>query len=190
MESGPGGYEILPYIEGNGSVAGWGGTGMTPQQFVKDRLALLSLGAIAFGVLLIVLAETLHWEWTKVFGASLIAAGGMGLGVEAGLMGTRNWGIVDKIKAARLPVSYFIIAFTTVPVIAVLLVTIVGMFGDTGDAGALGVVGGALMMLFMLIATLVTVGLAVRSVQRAFRPSPAGSAAEDTLEQPREGDAS
>ena len=158
---------------------------MTPQQFIRDRLTLLAVGVVAVGIILIVLAETVHWEWTKVFGASLIAVGGVALGVEAGLTGTRNWGIVDKVKAARLPVSYFIIAFTSVPVIAVLLVSIAGTFRDTDGAGVLGVVGGALMMLFMLIAMLVTVGLAVRSVQRAFRAAPA----EETLEQSAEGDA-
>lgn len=150
---------------------------------------LLAAGAVALGILLIVLAETLHWEWTKLFGASLIAAGGIGLGVESGLSGPRSWGILDKIKAARLPVSYVIIAFCTLPVMVVLLATFIGLFGDMGDTSAAGLIGGVLIVLFMAIASLAAIAMTVRSVQIAFRKSPVGSAAEDTLEQPREGDA-
>jgi hypothetical protein len=163
---------------------------MTPQQFMKDRLVLLASAAVLLGVVLIVLAETLHWEWTKMFGAGLITAGGVGLGVEFALSGPRNWSIVDKLKSARLPVSYLIIAFTTLPVVIVLLAGLVGLFGDMGDASAAGVAGGVLIVTFMAVATLAAIAMTVRSIHLAFRKSPVGSAAEDTLEQPREGDAS
>jgi hypothetical protein len=162
---------------------------MTPQQFVKDRLAMLSAGAAGLGILLIVLAETMHWDWLKLFAAGLISAGGVGLGVEYGLADPRKWGLVEKIKAARLPVSYFIIAFTTLPVIAVLLAAFIGLFGDMGSTSAAGIAGGVLIVLFMTIATLVTVAMAVSSVQRAFRKSPAVAASEDAPDQTGEGDA-
>lgn len=151
---------------------------------------MLSAGAAGLGILLIVLAETQHWDWLKLFAAGLISAGGVGLGVEYGLADPRKWGFVDKIKAARLPVSYFIIAFATLPVIAVLLAAFIGLFGDMGDTSAAGIIGGVLIALFMTIATLVTVAMSVSSVQRAFKKSPVGAAAEDTRDQPREGDAS
>jgi hypothetical protein len=162
---------------------------MTPQQFVKDRLVLLSSAAVLLGVVLIVLAETLHWEWTKIFGAGLITVGGVGLGVEFGFSAPRGWGIVEKLKAARLPVAYLMIAFTTVPVVVVLLAGLVGLFGDMGDTSALGVAGGVLIVLGMAIATLVAIVMTVRSVQRAFQKSPAGAEAGDALDQSREGDA-
>ena len=163
---------------------------MTPQQFVKDRLVLLSAGAAGLGILLIVLAETLHWDWAKLFAAGLISVGGIGLGVVYGLAGPRHWGVVDKVKVARLPVSYFIIAFTTLPVIAVLLAAFIGLFGDLGSTSASGIAGGVLIVLFMTIATLVTVAMVVSSVQRAFRKSPAGTPAGDAPDQSGEGDAS
>lgn len=163
---------------------------MTPQQLVKDRLAMLSAGAAALGIILIVLAETMHWDWLKLFAAGLISAGGVGLGIEYGLADPRSWGVVDKIKAARLPVSYFIIAFCTLPVIAVLLAAFIGLFGDMGDTSAAGIAGGVLIALFMTIATLATVAMAVSSVQRAFRKAPAAAGAEDIENQSGEGDAS
>ena len=149
---------------------------------------MLSAGAAALGILLIVLAETLHWDWAKLFAASFIAIGGIGLGVEFGLGQPRGWGIVDKIKAARLPISYFIIAFTCLPVVVVLLAAFIGLFGDMGNTSAAGIAGGVLIVLFMTIATLVTVAMSVSSVQRAFRKASVGSNAEDD-DQPREGDA-
>jgi hypothetical protein len=163
---------------------------MTPQQFVKDRLAMLSAGAAGLGILLIVLAETMHQDWLKLFAAGLISVGGVGLGIEFGLADPRKWGFVEKIKAARLPVSYFIIAFTTLPVVVVLLAAFIGLFGDKGSTSAAGIAGGVMIVLFMTIATLLTVAMAVSSVQRAFRKSPGGADAEGTRDQPGEGDAS
>lgn len=155
---------------------------------IKDRMTLLSAAAVALGIALIVLAETAHWYWLKVFGAGFITVGGVGLGVDIGLSAPRNWRIVERLKAARLPVALAVVAFLAVPVVLGLLAGLIGMIVEAGDSGLGGVLGGTLVVLLMAVATLVAIAMTVRSLLRAFGPTPAGSAAEDTLHQPREGD--
>ena len=158
-------------------------------QQIKDRTTLLSAAAVALGIILIVLAETAHWYGLKVFGAGFITVGGVGLGVEAGLSVPRKWKILERLKASRLPVTLVLVAFLTVPVVLALLAGLVGMAAEAGDSGIGGVLGGTLVVLLMTVATLVAIAMTVRSLLRAFGPAPVGSAAEDTLDQPREGEA-
>lgn len=156
-----------------------------PYQLIKDRMTLLSAAAVALGIVLILLAELANWEWTKVFGAGIITVGGIGLGIEAGLKGTRNWRIVERVKAARLPVALIVVACLTIPMTLALLAGLIGMIAEAGDSAAGGVFGGALVVLLMALATLTAIAMTVRSLLRAFHQRPG----EDTLEQPGEGEA-
>jgi MFS family permease len=158
-------------------------------QHIKDRMILLSVAAVALGIILIVLAETAHWYWLKVFGAGFITVGGVGLGVDVGLSAPRQWKIVERLKASRLPVALVVVAFLTLPVVLGLLAGLIGTVAGAGDSGLGGVLGGTLVVLLMTVATLVAIAMTVRSLLRAFRPAPVGSTAEDTLDQPREGEA-
>lgn len=151
-------------------------------------MTILSAAAVALGIILIVLAETAHWYWLKVFGAGFITVGGVGLGVDIGLSAPREWKIVERLKASRLPVALVMVVFLTVPVVLGLLAGLVGMAAEAGDSGLGGVLGGTLVVLLMTVATLVAIAMTVRSLLRAFQATPVGSAAEDTLDQPREGD--
>lgn len=153
-------------------------------QHIKDRMTLLSAVAVALGIILIVLAETAHWYWLKVFGAGFITVGGIGLGVEAGLSAPRKWRIIERLKASRLPVALVMVAFMTVPVVLALLAGLIGMAAEAGDSGLGGVLGGTLVVLLMTVATLVAIAMTVRSLLRAFQKAP-----KDTLDQPREGEA-
>ncbi len=152
---------------------------------IRDRMTLLSAAAVALGIILIVLAETAHWYWLKVFGAGFITVGGVGLGVDVGLSAPRNWKIVERLKASRLPVALVMVAFMTIPAVLALLAGLVGMIAEAGDSGLGGVLGGALVVLLMTLATAVAILMTVRSLFRAFGQAPA---VPDTLDQPREGD--
>lgn len=156
---------------------------MAIQQVVKDRLALLSLGAIAIGIILIVLAETLGWHWTKIFGAGAVTTGGLGIGVELGLFRTRSFAFVARIKALRLPISYLLIAGASIPMVAALLSGAFGLFGDLGDASALSVIVGAATLILMIAASAITIALTVKTVQKAFLKSPAGGAGQEQVEE-------
>lgn len=152
-------------------------------------MTLLSAAAVTLGIVLILLAELAHWYWLKVFGAGFITVGGIGLGVDVGLSAPRNWKIVEWLKASRLPAALVMVAFMTVPVVLALLAGLIGMIAEAGDSGLGGVLGGTLVVLLMTVATLVAIAMTVRSLLRAFQTTPVGSAAQDTLDQPREGEA-
>ncbi len=152
-------------------------------------MTILSTAAVALGIILIVLAETAHWYWLKVFGAGFITVGGVGLGVDAGLSSPRKWRLVEHLKAARLPVALVMVAVMTVPLVLGLLAGVVGMAAAVGEAGLGGVLGGTLVVLLMTGATLLAVALTVQALRRAFGPTPGGAAARETRDQPRAGDA-
>lgn len=149
---------------------------------ISERLLPLAAGLAGAGIVLIILAETLHWQWAKVFAAGLISIGGIGLGIEAARSAPRFADITAKLKSWQAPISYYMIAFTSIPVIAVLLVAVVGLFGDKGGASTGSIVAGVLMTLFMTAAMLLTVGLTIRAVGRAFKPAPSDESAEQTGE--------
>lgn len=149
----------------------------------------VSAAAVALGIVLILLAELAHWYWLKVFGAGFITVGGVGLGVEAGLSAPRKWKIVERLQALRLPVALVLVAFMTAPVVLALLAGLIGMAAEAGDSGLGGVLGGTLVVLLLTVATLVAIAMTVRALRRALQQSPVGSAAEDTLAQPREDEA-
>ncbi len=149
---------------------------------ISERLLPLAAGLAGAGIVLIILAETLHWQWAKVFAAGLISIGGIGLGIEAARSAPRFADITAKLKSWQAPISYYMIAFTSIPVIAVLLVAVVGLFGDKGGASTGSIVAGVLMTLFMTAAMLLTVGLTIKAVGRAFKPAPADESAEQTGE--------
>lgn len=149
---------------------------------ISERLLPLAAGLAITGIVVIILAETLHWDWAKVFAAALISIGGIGLGIEVARTAPRFAAITAKIKSWQAPISYYMIAFTSLPVIAVLLLAFVGLFGDKGDAGTGSVVAGIVMTLFMTAAMLVTVALTMKAVGRAFKPAPADDPADQSGE--------
>jgi hypothetical protein len=149
---------------------------------ISERLLPLAAGLAGAGILLIIVAESLHWHWAKLFSAGLISIGGIGLGIEAARSAPRFAEITAKIKSLQAPISYYLIAFTTLPVIAVLLAGFIGMFGDNGDAGTGVLVVGALLTLFMTVASLMAIALTVKAVGRAFKPAPVDESADHSGE--------
>lgn len=149
---------------------------------ISERLLPLAAGLAIAGIVVIILAETLHWDWAKVFAAGLISVGGVGLGIEAARSAPRFSDITAKLKSWQAAISYYMIAFMAIPVIAVLLVAFVGLFGDKGDAGTGVIIGGILMTIFMTAAMLLTVGLTIRAVGRAFKPAPPDESADHSGE--------
>jgi hypothetical protein len=132
----------------------------------RNRLMAGSLAAVVIGVLLIVVGAIAHWGWTRIVGATLITVGGGVLGALIGLGAPHRERVRAGIVAQRTLIAIVAAILLALPVIAALIAAIVGRFAKCGGRGA-ALAGGTVITLFRLIASLFSVMIAIRAVQRA-----------------------
>jgi hypothetical protein len=133
----------------------------------RNRAMAGSLAAGVIGVLLIVVGAIAHWGWTRIVGATLITVGGGVLGALIGLGAPHRAQIRAGIIAQRTLIAVIAAAIIALPVIVALIAAIIGLFARSGGRGAASLAGGTVLALFLLIASLFSVIIAIRAVQRA-----------------------
>jgi hypothetical protein len=133
----------------------------------RNRVMAGSLAAVVVGVLLIVVGTLAHWGWTRIVGATLITVGGGVLGALIGLGAPHRAQIRAGIIAKRTLIAVIAAAIIALPVIVALIAAIIGLFARSGGRGAASLAGGTVLALFLLIASLFSVIIAIRAVQRA-----------------------
>jgi hypothetical protein len=133
----------------------------------RNRLMAGSHAAVVIGVLLIVVGAIAGWGWTRIVGATLITVGGGVLGALLGLGAPHRAQIRAGVVAQRTLIAVIAAIILALPVIAALVAALVGLFAKSGGRGAGSLAGGTILALFLLIASLFSVMIAIRAVQRA-----------------------
>ena len=133
----------------------------------RNRLMTGSLAAVVVGVLLIVVGALVHWGWTRIVGATLITVGGGVLGALLGLGAPHRQQMRAGIVAQRTLIAVAAGIVLALPVILALAAAVIGLFAKSGGRAAASLAGGTVIALFLLIASLFSVIIAIRAVQRA-----------------------
>jgi hypothetical protein len=142
---------------------------------LKDNLMVASIAAFVVGAVLILIAEVGGVDQARVFGAALIALGGVGIGMDTGLADPRRLRVPEWLRHWRSTIGVVATVLAVAPVLVVLLGILAGIFGDeTGDRSGLLMAVGAIISILMLAAVVATALISVQSIVRAARgvPSP------------------
>lgn len=140
------------------------------RDWLSQRYGVVSAVLGAAGIALILLAELAHTDWTKLFGALLITAGGIGIGVWFGLAPPRPWPLRSLVSRWRLVLGVGAAVVLAAPAVAALLVTLYGLFdGDGRSAQGATVAAGALIAVVLAGAVAMTLWTGIRAIGRADR---------------------
>lgn len=138
------------------------------------RTTQLAWLAVILGAGIIVAGELAGWGWARLVSATLASAGGITLGVAAGLNQPGKERIRSRLTRWSLPLASILAAVMVLPALAALGLSTLGaaMQLAGGRAPALSLAGLALA-LTMLAATLAVTLFALRAILCArTRPEP------------------
>lgn len=131
---------------------------------IRQHYQLIAAVALVIGIVLITIAEMPDLHWTRVFGATLITLGAVGLGIYVGLSNPGRFrAIADRLSPLKVPIGVAVVALLFLPVILGLAGGLVGLFAGPGATGwtlALGV----LILLLMIGATAAGGVVALRAI--------------------------
>jgi len=136
---------------------------------IRQNYQLISAIAIVPGVALITIAEMPSMHWTRIFGATAISLGALGLGVYVGLSQPGRYAAARaRLANVKQPVGIVILALLFLPPAAGLGAGVIGLFNDPDGTGWVVALGGALLLI-MLVATVAAfvVGLLALSAASA-----------------------
>jgi hypothetical protein len=119
---------------------------------------------VLLGVILVLLAELGHLEWTKFFGAVLISLGGTGLGIWAGLE-KPQWANRLPAPSRGMLIGSTVTVLLTLPLVLALFSALGGL-----GRGAGGLLGGALCLLVGAL-TVMSLVVCLRALARATHSS-------------------
>lgn len=140
------------------------------RDWLLRRYGLVSAAVCAVGIALILVAEFGHVDWTRVFGALAITAGGVGVGTWFGLAAPRRWPLQARLRDWRRAVAIVVAVVLSAPAVVGLGAAIVGLADDAGRSARGVTVGvGAVIAIGFGIATLVALALSVGAIDRAAR---------------------
>jgi len=137
---------------------------------IRQNYQLISAIALVLGVALITIAEMPSMHWTRIFGATAISLGALGLGVYVGLSQPGRYAAARaRLANVKQPVGIVILALLFLPPAAGLGAGVIGLFNDPDGTGWVVVLGGALLLI-MLVATVAgfVVGLLALSAAAAI----------------------
>ncbi len=137
---------------------------------IRQNYQLISAIALVLGVALITIAEMPSMHWTRVFGATAISLGALGLGVYVGLSQPGRYAAARaRLANVKQPVGIVILALLFLPPAAALGAGVIGLFNDPDGTGWVVALGGALLLI-MLVATVAAfvVGLLALSAASAI----------------------
>ena len=116
------------------------------------------------GVVLITLAEMPSLHWTRVFGATAISLGALGLGVYVGLTQPGRYATARaRLAAAKQPIGIVVLVLLFLPAVLGLGAGVIGLF-DGPDGNGWVVATGAVVLALMLAATAAAFVVGLRAV--------------------------
>lgn len=140
------------------------------RDWLVQRYGVVSAVVGAVGVALILVSELADADWTRIFGAMLITAGGIGVGAWFGLSEPRRWPLQALLKQWRKWIAIVAALVLSAPVVGALVAALVGLLDSDGrQARGMTVVGGGAVAVMLVGAVLVALGLGVRAIDRAAR---------------------
>jgi hypothetical protein len=142
------------------------------RDWLVRRYGAVSTAAVVLGIILVVISEVSSLDWTRIFGALLITAGGLGLGVRIGLAPSRSWPLEAIARRRRAVLGIAAAVLLSLPVLAALLATVVGALGDDARAAnTLTLVLGMLIAVLLVASVTLAVVVSIRSIARAAAES-------------------
>lgn len=130
-----------------------------------------SVAGVVVGLALILLAELGHQEWARVFGAALIALGGIGAGLVLGWFQPVRERWLPALRDQRVGLGLLVALILVLPVVVALVAALAGLGSALDDTTSdAAVLGGGLVALLMLAATLGSGWIAIRAIRRAGEP--------------------
>lgn len=131
---------------------------------IRQHYQLIAAVALVIGIALITIAEMPDLHWTRVFGATLITVGAVGIGVYVGLSHPGRFrAVADRLSSLKVSIGLAVVVLLFLPVILGLAGGLVGLFAGpdaTGWVLALGV----LILLAMIAATVAGGIVALRAI--------------------------
>lgn len=130
--------------------------------------------------MLISVAEAPDFHWTRVFGAGLITAGAVGVGLYLGLRNPGHYAAVrQRLSEIKTPLALLIFVLLFLPVAAALVGGLVGMIsGAEGNAAPLAL--GIAFLLFMTAATATGAWVTAQAILWAEQGKEIGGGADAT----------
>jgi hypothetical protein len=129
-----------------------------------DRLTSASAFAGALGIALVALAQDESFDWTRIIGALLVSASGIGFGVRFGFAEPLRWRALSWLGARRALAAVFIVVVLVAPVAIGLTALLAGAFDAAGDERGWLVALGTALGVVMLLGVLAGGWMAARSV--------------------------
>jgi hypothetical protein len=129
-----------------------------------DHLTIVAVVAGVLGIALVALAQRDAFDWTRIIGALLVSASGIGFGVRFGFAEPLRWRWVGWLAAWRALAASFIVMLLVAPVAVGLLVLLAGEVDAAGEQPAWLLALGGLLAGVLLLGVLVSGWMATRSV--------------------------
>jgi hypothetical protein len=142
---------------------------------IKQHYLGFSIASAALGVALVLLAELAHMEWTKIFGATFVSLGAVGIGIRAGLAAVTPSKRLRWLARARADIGALVAVLLVGPSLAALVLSLAGPRSLELLASPAGTIG-LLLNLLLAIASVITLRIAVGAWTRATQTTsePAG----------------
>lgn len=129
-----------------------------------DRLTIASAIAGALGIALVALAQDASFDWTRIIGALLVSASGIGLGLRFGFGEPMRWRAFDWSAAWRSVAALFIVVVLVAPVVVGLVALLFGALDAAGNERGWLVALGTALGIIMLLGVLAGGWMAARAV--------------------------
>jgi hypothetical protein len=131
---------------------------------IRHNYQLISAIALVLGVVLITVAEAPSLSWTRVFGATAISLGAVGIGVFVGLSQPGRFAAARaRLAAVKRPFGVAVVVLLFLPALAGLAAGVVGLFSDPSGTGWV-MATGAVVLILMLVATAVAFAVGLSAV--------------------------
>ncbi|CAN5824913.1 hypothetical protein BH23CHL2_BH23CHL2_08790 [soil metagenome] len=134
---------------------------------LRQNYQLIAAIAFVVGVGLITIAEMPSMHWTRVFGATAISLGALGIGVYIGLSQPGRYAAVKaRLAAVKQPLAIAILVLLFLPALAGLIAGVVGLYRNPDGTGWVVATGGIVLVL-MLVATAAAFAVGLAAVTGA-----------------------
>ena len=131
---------------------------------IRQNYQLISAILLVIGIVLITIAESPDLGWTRIFGATAISLGAVGLGVYLGLAHPGRWqSLKARLKPLTTAIGAVIVVLLFLPVLVALTGGVIGLFSDPEGTGWVMVVGTVILAL-MIAASIIGLIVALRSI--------------------------
>ncbi len=131
---------------------------------VRQHYQLISAIALVIGVALITVAEMPSMHWTRVFGATAISLGALGLGIYVGLTQPGRYAAARaRLASIKQQIGIVMLVVLFLPALLGLGAGIAGLFNSPGGTGWV-IATGALILALMLAATVAAFVIGVQAL--------------------------